>query len=150
MQPWMQFALSFIANSIEDRPIYFASAVGAPEDMGLRRYIVRQGVAYRLWPGDPAPLQTRGIAQVGDPNRLSGVGVWVDTERTRTLVDEVYVHRSGLPDGWDYWRDPSSLGIPTYYALAYFALYREAGLRGDSATAARMLERMEAWNELGL
>ena len=150
MQPWMQFALSFIANSIDDRPIYFASAVGAPEDMGLRRYIVRQGVAYRLWPGDPAPLQARGIAQVGDPNRVSGVGVWVDTERTRTLVDEVYVHRSGLPDGWDYWRDPSSLGIPTYYALAYFALYREAGLRGDTATANRMLERMEAWNELGL
>ncbi len=150
MQPWMQFALSFIANSIEDRPIYFASAVGAPENMGLRRYIVRQGVAYRLWPGDPAPLQAQGIAQVGDPNRLSGVGVWVDTERTRTLVDEVYLHRSGLPDGWDYWRDPSSLGIPTYYALAYFALYREAGLRGDTATASRMLERMEAWNELGL
>ena len=150
MQPWMQFALSFIANSIEDRPIYFASAVGAPEDMGLRRYIVRQGVVYRLWPGDPAPLQASGIAQVGDPNRLSGVGLWVDTERTRTLVEEVYVHRSGLPDGWDYWRDPSSLGIPTYYALAYFALYREAGLRGDTATANRMLRRMEAWNELGL
>ena len=150
MQPWIPFTLSFIANSIEDRPIYFASAVGAAEDLGLRRYIVRQGVAYRLWPGDPAPLQTRGIAQVGDPNRVSGVGVWVDTERTRTLVDEVYVHRSGLPDGWDYWRDPSSLGIPTYYALAYFALYREAGLRGDTATAARMLERMEAWNQLGL
>ena len=117
---------------------------------GLRRYIVRQGVAYRLWPGDPAPLQASGIAQVGDPNRLSGVGLWVDTERTRTLVEEVYVHRSGLPDGWDYWRDPSSLGIPTYYALAYFALYREAGLRGDTATANRMLRRMEAWNELGL
>ena len=25
MQPWMQFALSFVANSIGDRPIYFAS-----------------------------------------------------------------------------------------------------------------------------
>ena len=150
MQPWMQFVLSFIANSIDDRPVYFASAVGAPEDMGLRRYIVRQGVAYRLWPGDPAPLQGRGIAQVSDPAQVSGVGVWVDTERTRILVDEVFVHRGGLPDEWDYWRDPSSRGIPTYYTLAYFALYREAGLRGDSATANRMLERMEAWSDLGL
>ena len=150
MQPWMQFALSLIANSIGDRPVYFASAVGAPEDMGLRSYIVRHGVAYRLWPGDPAPLQGRGIAQVGDPTRVSGVGVWLDVERTSTLVDEVFVHRSGLPDAWDHWGDPSSRGIPSYYALAYFALYREAGLRGDSATANRRLDRMGAWSELGL
>ena len=150
IQPWMQFVLSFIDTSIEDRPIYFASAVGAPEDLGLRRHIVRQGVAYRLWPGDPAPLQSAGIAQVGDPTQASGVGVWMDTDRTRTLVDEVYVHRSGLPDAWDHWRDPSSLGIPSYYALAYFALYREANLRGDSTTANRMLERTQAWSDLGL
>ena len=150
MQPWMQFVLSAIGNSIGDRPIYFASAVGAPEDLGLRNYLVRQGVAYRLWPGNPALLQPEGIAQVSDPAQVSGVGVWIDTERTRTLVDEVYLHRSGLPDEWDYWPDRSSRGIPTYYALAYFALYREASLRGDTATVNAMADRVEAWNRLGL
>ena len=150
MEPWMQFALSFIANSIEDRPIYFASAVGATENMGLRTYLVRHGVAYRLWPGDPAPLRADGIAQVADPTQVSGVGVWIDTERTRTLVDDVFIHRGGVPDEWDYWPDPSSRGIPTYYALAYFALYREANLRGDAASANRMLARMDAWSALGL
>ena len=150
MAPWMQFALTAIDNSIEDRPIYFASAVGAPEDLGLREYIVRQGVAYRLWPGHPARVRPEGIVQVADPDRVSGVGVWLDTERTRTLVDEVFVHRSGLPGGWDYWPDRSSRGIPTYYALAYFALYREAGLRGDTATANARAEQVELWNQLGL
>ena len=87
---------------------------------------------------------------MADPAQVSGVGVWMDTERTRTLVDEVFIHRGGVPDEWDYWRDPSSRGIPTYYALAYFALYREANLRGDSATANRMLQRMDAWSALGL
>ncbi len=148
MEPWLQFALSFIATAIEDRPIYFSSAAGPSEDMGLRGHIVRQGVAYRLWTEDPAQLEETGIVQVDALDRPSPFGAWVDAERTRTLLDEVFVHRNGLPDEWDHWPEPSSRGIPDYYSLAYIALYWEAELRDDDATASRMEDRILAWQAL--
>ena len=144
--PWQQFALALIQNSIGDRPIYFASSGNAARSLGLVPYLVRQGLAFRLNPGPPdssqrnVPIQDRGIVPV--------TGLWLDEERTRTLVDQVFVHRGGIPDAWPHWPDRSTIGIPNYYAWTYAALVHSGRQRGDPGAAAPYEERLAAWQAL--
>lgn len=147
--PWQQFVLWAIRQSVEDRPIYFASAAATPSAIGLTEHVIRQGVAFRLWPGDPGEIEGRDLQQVEDGNWAAVTGAWIDVERTRTLLEDVFVHRSGLPDEWEYWPDRPSSGIASYYGYAYVALYSVAAARDDEATAQQMLSRYEAWVKLG-
>ena len=150
MYPWHQFSLAAIANTIGDRPIYFATSGSAASAFGLRSHVIRQGLAFRLWPGDPAEQEGRGVWRNTDISPLTGVvGPWVDMERTRLLAEQVFIHRSGIPDEWEYWPDWSTLGIPNYYAWVYYALYLDADQRGDAAARQRYQERFAAWNRLG-
>jgi len=152
MYPWHQFALAAIAQSIGDRPVYFASSgsTGTASAFGLRPHLVRQGLAFRLWPGDPAEQASQGVRRNTDTSALAGVaGPWLDTERTRVLNEEVFVHRGGIPDAWDYWPDGSTIGIPNYYAWAYWGLYYDAVQQNDEEAASRFVDRFNAWSELG-
>lgn len=147
MFPWHQFSLSAISNSLGDRPVYFASSGSAAAAFGLRRYVVRQGLAFRLWTGSPEGAP--GVVRNTDESVLAGVvGPWVDMERTRTLAEEVFVHRGGIPDEWAYWPDMSTVGIPNYYAWVYYGLYWDAGQRGDEEAQEAWLERFSAWSTL--
>ena len=153
MYPWHQFALAAIARSLGDRPVYFASSgsAGAASTFGLRYHLVRQGLAFRLWPGDPAELESQGVRRNTDTSALAGVvGPWLDVERTRVLAEDVFVHRGGLPDEWDYWPDGSTVGIPNYYAWVFLGLYQEALRQNDEEAANRFAERWEAWTQLGV
>ena len=151
-----QFQLWAIRTAMEDRPVYFAGAAGASlavgnfsgatTAIGLRERVVREGVAFRLWPGDPADAP-RDLQQI-DGNLAAIMGSWVDMEKTRALLDDVFVHRTGLPDEWEFWPDMPSVGISTYYGWAHFALYTGATLRGDTATANQQVARYEAWARL--
>ena len=76
-------------------------------------------------------------------------GPWLNVERTRRLVDDAFMHRSGIPDEWVRWPDRSTIGIPNYYAWAYFALYQAALQAGTPDEAERVLSRGEAWATLG-
>ncbi len=147
--PWQQFVLWAIRQAVEDRPVYFASAVVTPATLGLEGHVVREGVAFRLWPGDPGENEDRDLQRVDDAGLRSLTGAWIDVGRTRALLEEVFVHRGGLPDDWDFWPDRPSAGIASYYGYAYIALYSAASARGDEATARRMLSRYEAWAALG-
>ena len=150
MYPWHQFSLAAIANSLGDRPVYFASSGSAAAAFGLRPHVIRQGLAFLLWPGDPAELGPRGVRANTDNSVLSGVvGPWVDIDRTRTLTDQVFIHRDGLPDSWEYWRDLSTIGIPNYYSWAYYALYQDALRGGDLEDQDKLRARWEAWTRLG-
>lgn len=152
MYPWHQFALAAIAQSIGDRPVYFASSgsASAATTFGLRPQLVRQGLAFRLWPGDPAELAPDGVRRNDDDAALASVvGPWLDAERSRVLTEEVFVHRGGIPDEWEYWPDGSTIGIPNYYAWAYLGLYRDALRQNDEEAANRFAERFNAWSELG-
>ena len=148
MFPWHQFSLAAISNSLGDRPVYFASSGSAASAFGLRSYVVRQGLAFRLWTGTPEGAP--GVVRNTDASVLTGVvGPWIDVERTRVLAEEVYVHRGGIPDEWEYWPDLSTVGIPNYYSWVYYALYRDAERRGDAEAQAALRERWVAWTKLG-
>lgn len=148
LYPWHQFTLAAIANSLGDRPVYFASAVTPAADFGIMPHIVRQGLAFRLWPGNPLELGA-GIVPNRDSTGESPVlGAWLDIERTRLLADSVFMHHSGIPEEWDYWPDRSTRGIPNYYSWLYLALLQDP-LLGDDAEAWTEVEaRRRAWKDL--
>jgi hypothetical protein len=135
-----------IQNSIEDRPIYFASSGNAARDLGLVPYLVRHGLAFRLYPGPP-DLNPRNIL-LEDAQLLRVTGPWLDVERTRTLAEEVFIHRTGIPDEWSHWPDRSTLGIPSYYAWVFAALAQGALQAGDNELRAAYEDRLIAWQLL--
>ena len=150
LYPWHQFALAAIANSLGDRPVYFASSGSAAQTFGLRPHVIRQGLAFRLWPGQPAELFDRGVMASAASSPYSGViGPWVDIPRTRLLADSVFLHRSGIPDDWGHWPDRSTRGIPNYYAWVYRALLQDAVARDDMGDMTVLQDRVEAWTRLG-
>ena len=145
--PWQQFALLLIQNSIEDRPIYFASSGSAARDLGVVPYLVRHGMAFRLYPGPP-DLNLRNIL-LENPQIIPVTGAWLDVERTRTLAEDVFVHRTGIPDEWSHWPDRSTIGIPSYYAWVFAALAQSALQSGDDEQRRAYEDRLIAWQILG-
>ena len=145
--PWQQFALLLIQNSIDDRPIYFSSSGSAAQDLGVAPYLVRQGLAFRLYPGPP-DIDPRN-ALLEDPQIVSVTGLWLDVERTRTLADEVFMHRTGIPDGWSHWPDRSTVGIPNYYSWVFAALTQNAIQTGDDELRMKYEDRALVWQMLG-
>ncbi len=104
-----RLALAIIRDSIDERPIYFASSGGLISSLGLQGYGVKQGLATRLTLGDPA--EDPGLVKVDDALG----GDWVDVERSRRLADSVFLSR-GLRDR-DVWSDRATLNIPLYYYI---------------------------------
>ena len=145
--PWQQFALRLIQTSVEDRPIYFASSGSAARDLGVVPYLVRHGLAFRLSPGPP-DLNSRNIL-LEDPQIIPVTGAWLDVERTRTLAEEVFLHRTGIPDEWSHWPDRSTIGIPSYYAWVFAALAQSALQSGEDEQRRAYEERLIAWQTLG-
>ena len=145
--PWQQFALRLIQTSVEDRPIYFASSGSAARDLGVVPYLVRHGLAFRLSPGPP-DLNPRNIL-LEDPQIIPVTGAWLDVERTRTLAEEVFLHRTGIPDEWSHWPDRSTIGIPSYYAWVFAALAQSALQRGEDEQRRAYEDRLIAWQTLG-
>ena len=145
--PWQQFALLLIQNSVEDRPIYFASSGSAARDLGLVPYLVRHGLAFRLHPGPP-DLNPRNTL-LEDPQIIPVTGAWLDRERTQTLAEEVFLHRTGIPDEWNHWPDRSTIGIPSYYAWVFAALAQSALQSGNDEQRRSYEERLIAWQTLG-
>ena len=78
------------------------------------------------------------------------IGEWLDVPRTRILLEEVFVHRTGIPDEWSHWPDPATSGIPNYYAWCYLSLAQAALQDGDEPNFELYQERAEAWSMLGL
>ena len=148
LYPWHQYALTLINNSIDDRPIYFASSGNAASSLGLNTNLVRQGLAFRLVNGEPGSL-SEGIMAMQPSPYTQVVGDWVDVPRTTTLVDEVFIHREGMPDTWTHWPDAATIGIPNYYSWTYLALTQAALQAGENEAAGRFQERAETWQILG-
>jgi hypothetical protein len=78
------------------------------------------------------------------------IGEWVDVERTRTLLEDVFIHRGGLPDEWTHWPDLATIGIPSYYGWAYLALAQAAMQTQDEEALAHYQDRAETWLVFGL
>jgi hypothetical protein len=145
--PWHQFALTLLTQSIGTRPIYFASSGNAAAELGVQPYLIRHGLAFKLVNGDPATAAPGAVAIEESPiRRLTGAVVGVP--RTETLLDSVFVHREGIPD-WERWPDHSTIGIPNYYAWAYYALAQAAAQAGDQERTQRYQEIANRWSILG-
>jgi hypothetical protein len=148
LEPWRQFALNLINDSIGERPIYFASSGNAAASLGLQAYLVREGLAFRLNNAELVADDARGIVRLAETPYTGVTGDWVDLDRTATLFDEVFVHRGGVPDDWSHWPDRSTLGIPSYYAWGYIALAQASMQRQEADSLARYQARAEAWSLL--
>ena len=108
-----RLALSIIHDSIDERPIYFATTAGLMTEMGLERWAVRQGLVSKLLLRSLDGPQPEGLVK-GSTEMGS---VWFDYPRTHALYDGVYSFR-GLRDR-EVWFDRATLNIPWhFYALA--------------------------------
>jgi hypothetical protein len=129
-----RMALSIIHDSIDERPIYFATSSGLMLELGLDQFSVRQGLVSKLVlrPMDepqPAGL-VRGIPEMG--------AEWFDYERSMTLYDEVYDFR-GLRDR-DIWFDRATLNIPWHFYAMAMQLSDVAGQQGAPESRVRALQ----------
>jgi hypothetical protein len=119
-----------IANSLADRPIYFATTTQAYQELGLDDQIVRVGLAYKLVDGllraDPA----RGIHEM--PQEIQGAtGRYVDLPKTAYLTHNVFVHHKGFPDNFESWVDVATQQIPLYYGLLHLGLAQAYAQTGE-------------------
>ncbi len=115
-----QIALSIIRDSYEERPIHFASTGGLAQDLGLDRWVVRQGLTAQLRIGEPE--EEEGVVQVGQ----NLAGELVDYPVSRYLADEVFLYR-GLRER-AIWADRATLNIPWHFYFLYLQL-ADAALR---------------------
>jgi hypothetical protein len=104
-----QLTLAMIRDSIEERPIYFATPSGILGRLGLEPWAVRHGLAAKLLPRDldgpqPADLVQSSPAVGGD---------WFDARRSLALMEEVYSYRGF--ENRKVWADRSTLNIPWYF-----------------------------------
>jgi hypothetical protein len=148
MEPWHRFALFIIRNSLDDRPIYFASSGNAASQLGLTQYLIRHGLAFKLHDTVPDAEEMESVTELPLSAFSSVTGTFMDRRRTEALANEVFMHRSGLPDEWPRWPWRAVLGIPSYYSWVHYALYVSAAEAEDEENATYHLERAEAWARL--
>jgi hypothetical protein len=144
--PWHQFALTIMAQSLGTRPIYFASSGNAANELGVQPYLVRHGLAHKLVNGDPRA--SASAVTIEDASIRQITGAVVDVARTEVLLERAFDNHSGLPD-WDRWPDHSTVGIPNYYAWAYYALAQAALQAGEDERKTRFEDLASRWATLG-
>jgi hypothetical protein len=147
--PWQQYALAILNAVLEERPIHFASSGNAATSLGLDRYLVRQGLGFKLHPGPLPETAPAGVIAMPESSPLNRVtGDWVDAPRTIVLMDSVFMHRGGIPD-WEHWPDASTVGIPNYYSWGYYALAQSYYVQDDTTMLEHYRELGDSWSFLG-
>ncbi|HEY0672462.1 MAG TPA: DUF2723 domain-containing protein [Longimicrobiales bacterium] len=137
-----------IVNSIQDRPIYFASTTQAYEELNLGGHVLRQGVAYKLVDGPIQPDVQKGIIPM--PAELApATGAIMDVPRTAMLVDSVFVHHKGFPDDFGAWVDGATQQIPMYYGYTHWGLAQAYAALGDTARSTYHIRQGERFLALG-
>ncbi len=143
------FMAGMIKQSIDDRPVYFAMTTQAYDELRLRPYLIRQGVAFKLNDGPVKPDSTNGIRQPQDSRVAMLIGPYLDVPRTDELIEHVFQYQGGFPDKWTHWVDSATEGIPLYYAYTYYGLAEAYRTMGNDSTADRLSKRFDAFVTLG-
>ena len=149
MMPSDIFLAAMVTAAIDDRPIHFAMTTQAYEELGLRPYLIRQGLTYKLNNGVVQPDPARGIYRVPDSSVAPLVGPYIDVPRTERLLSEVFMHRGGFPLDWNRWVDSATNGIPLYYGYTHLGLGTVYDAAGDSAAANRHYQRGQDFLRVG-
>ena len=126
-----------IRESIDDRPVYFASTAPPVYDRwGLQPHMLRQGLAHKVING--LLEDTADTVQLQEAFDVR----WVDAERSRHLLWDVY-QIDYLLD-WDLWPEKSTrASIPAQYYLAYASLGEALRLRDKPGLAEENYVRAE-------
>ena len=119
-----RLALSFIHDSMGQRPIYFASAAGLLRELGLQDWGIRHGLATKLMMRDLEADPIEGIVK-GTPEMG---GEWFDVNRSISLVRDVYQYR-GIRDR-EIWQDRSTINIALQYQFLFAQLADAAAIAG--------------------
>lgn len=121
-----------IRDNLGKRPIYFSRTTGDyPDVMGFTPYLVTQGLARKL---EPKPVRAApGLVF----DRQLG---WVNLERTRSLLFDVYHIASATRRRPLGWIDRPSEGMLLVYGITYaayadLARVHQAGRRADATPA---------------
>jgi hypothetical protein len=143
------FLAQILEAALDDRPIYFAMTTAAYENLNLRPYLIRQGVALKLSNGPVQADAERGIFEV-PPGQLAGIlGPYLDVPRTEALLTDVFVHRGGFPDKWGHWVDAATDNIPSYYGYSHYGMALVYEMLGETERSSFHLARGEQWIRLG-
>jgi hypothetical protein len=148
MVPADFFLAQIIQTSMGDRPIYFAMTTQAYEELNLRPFLIRQGVALKLSNGPVEADSARGIYTV-PPSGLTGIiGPYIDVPRTERLLSDVFIHRGGIPGEWGHWVDMATEGIPAYYGYSHMGMALVYESIGRPEEAQRHLATGNQWLDL--
>jgi hypothetical protein len=140
---------NIIDTAMGDRPIYFAMTTQAYDELSLRPFLVRHGVAFKLNDGPVTEDPARGIYAFPEGNPLSRfVGPYVDVPRTEKLLNEVFMHRGGFPDGWGHWVDVATENMPAYYGYSHLGMAYLYAMHGQQEASARHEARGNQWVKL--
>jgi hypothetical protein len=148
MVPADIFLAQIIDSSLGDRPIYFAMTTQAYDELNLRPFLIRQGVAMKLNDGPVQADVGRGIYQVPESQLSPVIGPYIDVVRTEKLLTDVFMHRGGLPEKWGHWVDSATDGIPAYYGYSHMGLGFVYQAHGQTADAERHMQIGEKWLRL--
>ncbi|HEX6057856.1 MAG TPA: DUF2723 domain-containing protein [Gemmatimonadaceae bacterium] len=124
--------LQMIRSSFPSRAIYFSASV-YPEELGLSDYIVRQGLALRLWNGLPSSA----------PGTVPTATGHLDVPRTLALWTDVYRGPEALLEQ-DDWVDRASISIPLQYVFAGGLLAEGLDRTGRDSLATEVSQKVRA------
>jgi hypothetical protein len=123
--------LRMILDAYPQRPVYFSRTSGnyADAQLGLRDFLLQQGLARKLVPTEPVAGR--------DTMRIPGEG-WIDVARSRALWDSVYLAPEAIVrEG--RWVDRASNGIAMLYIVNAVILAEAEERLGNSDKAREIL-----------
>jgi hypothetical protein len=147
--PADMFMAAIIQTALDDRPVYFAMTTAAYDELRLRPFLIRHGVAFKLSPQPVVSDSVNGIFKPDDPRVAASLGTSIDVRRSEKLVSDIYLHRGGFPESWGHWVDSATEGIPFYYAFTHLALQLAYQAAGDDAASLKHEQRYQQFMRLG-
>ena len=141
------FMTAILTHAINDRPIYYATTTQTYDDLNLGKFLIRQGVAFKLNDG-PVQPSAAIVPQPAESPYSAVTGPYLDLPRSDALIWRVFVHSNGFPETRTHWVDKATQGIPYYYAYAHIAAAQAHAVLGQQAEVQRHMKRAEVWMTL--
>jgi hypothetical protein len=143
--PADQFLLTIIKGAWGDRPIYFAGTTNAQFELGFYPYLERQGMVFKL----VTPQEAAHALKMPEGQNYSVIlGAYLDVDRNRRLVNEVFQFHGLDTDPDRPWTDDATRNIPMHYHYAITALAAGEEISGRPDVARRIAERANAFQKL--
>jgi hypothetical protein len=149
MYPADIFLAQIIQSALRDRPIYFAMTTQAYEELNLRPYLIRQGLALKLNDGPVQPDPAQGIYEVPPSQLTPIIGPYIDLPRTEQLLTNVFMHRGNIPE-WGHWVDIATDNMPAYYGYSHMGMGLVYDQLGQTQDAQRHMTIADRWLKLAM